>query len=193
MYAGVTGNGVLIAAGGANFPDAPPWAGGTKTWTDAIYAMNAPDGQWRMIGKLPKPMGYGVSVPWDGGVLLIGGSDADHALSDVLLLRLPADGKPTYEALPSLPSPCTQMCGALIGTTIYIAGGIDDPNATTALRTCWAMDLAAPASDRMWRVIDPWPGPGRMQSVAGTSGGMFYLFGRSASSRSFVTPTGSIR
>ena len=35
-FAGVSGgdpqSGVLIVAGGANFPGQPPWAGGTKAW-----------------------------------------------------------------------------------------------------------------------------------------------------------------
>ncbi|HLU88819.1 MAG TPA: hypothetical protein VKZ51_03230, partial [Cyclobacteriaceae bacterium] len=35
MYAGVS-NGVLIGAGGANFPDKKPWEGGEKVWYDHI-------------------------------------------------------------------------------------------------------------------------------------------------------------
>ena len=38
MFAGVS-HGVLIAAGGANFPDAPPWQNGTKVWHDTIFAL----------------------------------------------------------------------------------------------------------------------------------------------------------
>ena len=36
MFAGMHEN-QLIAAGGANFPDAPPWQGGTKIWHDEIF------------------------------------------------------------------------------------------------------------------------------------------------------------
>src|SRR5438128_828532 len=32
-------NDALIVAGGANFPEAPPWRGGKKTWHDAVYVL----------------------------------------------------------------------------------------------------------------------------------------------------------
>lgn len=178
MYAGVIGeSALLLAAGGANFPEAPPWAGGKKAWTDAVYALDSPEGQWRTVGKLPRPMGYGVSVSWGGGVLIVGGSDADRAYADVYLLRLDAQGNLTTETWPSLPSPCTQMCGALVGTMVYVAGGINDPNATEAMKTFWAMDLSVAPADRKWETLKPWPGPGRMQAVAGVYNDRFYLFG----------------
>ncbi|HCN76145.1 MAG TPA: galactose oxidase, partial [Verrucomicrobiales bacterium] len=60
-FAGVSG-GALLVAGGANFPDAPPWRGGTKTWYDGIFALDRPDGAWRGAGRLPRPHGYGVSL-----------------------------------------------------------------------------------------------------------------------------------
>jgi hypothetical protein len=37
-FAGVS-NGVLIIAGGANFPDAAPWKGGKKVWWDKIQVL----------------------------------------------------------------------------------------------------------------------------------------------------------
>src|SRR5918993_2565532 len=42
-YAGVS-NGALLVAGGANFPDGPPWEGKPKVWHDRIFLLTAPDG-----------------------------------------------------------------------------------------------------------------------------------------------------
>jgi len=88
-------NGVLLAAGGANFPGA--WKqfnagqlfahkGLSKTWRADIYAEIK--GTWRVVGKLPAPMGYGSYVQLDDGVLVIGGELQGGASSkDVFLMR----------------------------------------------------------------------------------------------------------
>ena len=66
------------------------------------------------------------------------------------------------------------MAGALIGQTIYVAGGLAKPTATEALPTFWAIDL----SDRepRWRELPAWPGPARIFPVAGAAKHAFYLF-----------------
>ena len=68
---GGTSEGVIIAAGGANFPDAVPWEGGKKVWSDAIYIFE--NDQWRLTQKkLPIPLAYGSSVNLADGILCIG-------------------------------------------------------------------------------------------------------------------------
>jgi len=47
----------LIVAGGANFPEAPPWQGGKKVWHDRICMLNDPNAKWRDAGKLALPIG----------------------------------------------------------------------------------------------------------------------------------------
>ncbi len=168
----------LIVAGGANFPEAPPWQGGEKVWHDRIYMLNDPDAKWRDEGKLPRPIGYAVcvSIP-DGlgmkpGVAYFGGSDADRHYDEGWLLTCSDQGL-EHTRLPRLPRPCAQGCGALIGTTIYIAGGIETPNATTAMHQFWALDLKA--QPFVWKELEAWPGPARMLSVAAGLDGAFYL------------------
>lgn len=86
--------GVLLTAGGANFPGA--WRqfnagslfahkGLQKTWRADIYAFR--DGAWRVAGALPAPMGYGSYVQLDDGVLVVGGELQGGAGSkDVFLM-----------------------------------------------------------------------------------------------------------
>ena len=77
-FAGVSGD-ALIVAGGANFPDKMPWDGGKKIWHDTAFVLDKTNGAWRGEFKLPKPLGYGVSVSHKRGLVFIGGSDArDH-------------------------------------------------------------------------------------------------------------------
>jgi len=170
-YAGVS-EGRLLVGGGANFPERMPWAGGKKRWYDTIYALSEPQGEWKEVGRLMRPMGYGVSVSAREGVVCAGGSDLQRHYRDVFLLRLGAGGLQT-RMLPMLPRPIANGCGAVMGRVVYVAGGIEEPGATNALRSFWALDLAAKTP--AWRELEPWPGPGRMLAVAAVANGAFYL------------------
>lgn len=93
-YAGYS-HGVLITAGGANFPGA--WQqykqgqmyahkGLSKLWRNEIYARVGD--QWINAGKLPTALGYGSYVQLAEGVLVIGGELQGGAASQaVFLLR----------------------------------------------------------------------------------------------------------
>ncbi|MFZ5833476.1 MAG: sodium:solute symporter family transporter [Planctomycetota bacterium] len=170
-YAGVH-RGALIVAGGANFPQAPPWEGGGKVWYDSIYVLEKPDGAWKLAGRLPRPLAYGASVSTPQGVVCVGGSDATQHYADALLLQW--DGSEvSVSPLAPLPKPCANLCGAMLGSTIYVAGGTESPTATTALRTFWALDLGQ--SPPAWKELSPWPGPGRMLSVAAVQDKSLFL------------------
>lgn len=175
-FAGVSG-GALLVAGGTNFPDKRPWEGGTKVWYDTIFAIETPDSTWRKVGTLPKPNGYGVSVTVADGLICIGGGDASQNFRDVLKLRY-NKGKVTTQALPLLPKACAFMTGAEMNGILYIAGGIETPDATTALHTFWALNLKKPETG--WQELPPCPGPARILATAGTVEGSFYLFSGAA-------------
>src|SRR5690606_35831856 len=112
-FAGVS-NGALVVAGGANFPDGAPWNGGTKTWYDHVYVLEQPTGQWKLAGRLPLPLGYGVSATWRDALVCVGGSNASGHYTRAFLLRY-VNGAIQTEALPDLPAPNANACGALIG------------------------------------------------------------------------------
>lgn len=175
-FAGVD-NGALIVAGGANFPRLPPWEGGTKAWYDSVFVLRPGDNEWRTGPKLPQPLAYGVSLTTPYGIACLGGSDAHRHHAECFLLQW-RRGQLGIKPLPNLPKPCANFCGALVGNTIYVAGGLERPDATTALRSFWSLDLSR--IDDGWQVLDPWPGPERMLATAGTQGGAFYLFGGAA-------------
>ncbi len=173
MFAG-TGNGALIVAGGANFPGKKPWEGGKKSWYDTVFVLEKPNGQWMRVGKLPRPLGYGVSVTHRNGVVCVGGSDADRHYADAFRLDWKA-GKLVTTKLPHLPLPLANACGALVGDTLYIANGQEKPDSRDTLKLAWRMDLTA--TEPTWRQIEPCPGGGRMLSVAAGFDGAFWLVG----------------
>ena len=175
-FAGVSG-GALLIAGGTHFPDKRPWEGGTKVWYDTIYALEKPDGEWVKAGQLPKPNGYGVSITTQDGLICIGGGDATRNFSDVFRLSY-HHGKITTQALPSLPKACAFMAGVGMNGVIYVAGGIETPTATTAMKTWWALDLKKP--DLGWAELPPCPGPARLLATIAADEDSVYLISGAA-------------
>lgn len=168
----------LIVAGGANYPDAPPWNNGRKVWYDAIYLLESPEGRWKKVGSLNKPIGYAVSVsipPGLGiepGVAYLGGSNADGHHADCWILRW-KDGKIQLEDLPSLPSACANASGALWEGTMYVAGGIEKPDSTRAMHRFWSLNLRQ--RPLRWQELAVWPGVERMLAVTTVQDNAFYL------------------
>lgn len=173
MYSGVSDD-TLLVAGGANFPGKRPWEGGAKVWHDKVWALNQLDGTWQMVGQLPHPLGYGASVTWHNEVICAGGSHATGHVADVFALRLD-DGKVVTRPLPNLPKPCANMSWALVNDVLYISGGMERPDATSAMPTFWALRLNE--ANALWQELPPCPGVPRMLAVAGSWEGAFYLFG----------------
>jgi SSS family transporter len=172
-FAGVH-RGTLIVAGGANFPDKKPWEGGTKVWHNSVFVLEPGAASWKTGMKLRRPIGYGVSISSTRGIACLGGSDAERHYADCFLMQW-ENGELRTTPLADLPRPCANFCGALLGNTIYVAGGIGSPDATSALRTFWSLDLST--SEMGWRELEPWPGQGRVFATAGAQGGAFFLFG----------------
>jgi SSS family transporter len=165
-FAGIS-NKALIVAGGASFPQ-PAWES-DKTWHDDIYVLERDsdvDESYRWITgqKLDRPVAYGASVSTDQGVVCIGGNDAERTYSDVFLLRWdPGREQVIQESLPSLPEPRAYAGAAVIGDTVYVAGGTTGLGLETAQRNFWSLDLSK--ADGEWQRILPWPGPSRAFAI----------------------------
>ncbi len=170
-FAGVSGTS-LVVAGGANFPDKMPWEGGKKVWHDRVWVLDKPDGKWREVGKLPRPLGYGVSVTARGGVVCVGGSDSERHYADTFLVSVEPDGF-RVQPLPPLPLPLANMAGALMGDEVYIAGGSEAPGEQTATNRAFVLSL----QKNVWREIAPLPGRAHILATAGANDGKFFVFG----------------
>ena len=150
-FAGVSG-GVLLVGGGANFPGKMPWEGGKKIWHDEVYALADAKSSWKLVGKLPHPLAYGVSITTPAGVVCIGGSDADRHYSEVFRLS--------------------------ISNIAAVGGGSEKPGELAALNQCFALDLAQ--ENPVWQTVPACPGKARILPVAAAGKNEFYLFGGAA-------------
>ncbi len=57
-------------------------------WSDTVFALAGPDAEWEIVGRLPRPLGYGVSVSYKQSVICVGGSNADGHYSESFRLML---------------------------------------------------------------------------------------------------------
>ncbi len=171
MFAGTSG-GALLAAGGTNFPSKKPWEGGSKAYYDTVYVLDGPNGTWQFAGKLPRPLGYGASVETPSGVLCIGGATEMEHHTECFLLEY-RDGKLSTRPFPPLPRPCANLCAASVDSTVYVAGGLETPSSTEAMKTFWSLDLQSP--EHGWRELPACPGPARILAVAAGFNDAFYL------------------
>jgi solute:Na+ symporter, SSS family len=177
-------NDALIVAGGANFPVR---AGGDLWEVPKVYHANAwvlmrkGDGyEWLEGFKLKKPVGYGMCVSTDKGVVCIGGQTGETVYSNVFRLEWDAKTKTLKQSeLPALPVACTGGAAAVIGDVVYVAGGQSEAGLDTATKNFWRLDLTAKEPE--WEKLPSWPGPARAfnQMVAQHNGRemCLYVFG----------------
>lgn len=183
-FAGAQGN-VLFVGGGANFPDRAPWEAGTKAWWGDLFVLERTgDGPAQWIAgknlKLPRPIAYGFSFSTPDGVICAGGCDAAQCYRDVFQLAWNAAKREIVTTpLPPLPAPLGFMGGAMVGSTIYMAGGQETMKDAVPSTAFFALDLSKRSQPGQfkWETLPAWPGPPRIVPVAAASGGKFYLFG----------------
>ncbi|RTE55206.1 sodium transporter [Arenibacter aquaticus] len=159
MFGGME-DGALIAAGGANFPEALPWKGGQKTWSDQIYYLR--DNLWHISSTtLPRPLAYGASVTTPDGIVCIGGNNAQRSSKDVFLLDFdPVTTNIRIVDYPALPHPLSHTTAVLHEDHIYVVGGISQGNSTNYF---FRLDLKTKSA---WERLPDFPGSPRALHTA---------------------------
>ncbi len=176
-FAGVSG-GVLLVGGGANFPNRPPWEGGSKVWQDRVWALEQAEGVWREVGKLPRGLAYGVALAVGDDLWCLGGSDAGRHYAEGFSLQW-RDGKLAVEEVPRLPIPLAHAAGAVDRAgTVYVAGGGEEPGEQRASNRVFA--CAVEGGGRRWRELPPLPAAPRFLAAAAAAGEAFYVLGGAA-------------
>jgi len=157
-YAGMLGgahNGVILAAGGANFPEGKPWEGGKKVWSNAIFILE--NGQWRLSKtQLPMPLGYSASVAIKEGVLSIGGNNETEITDKAYLLSYNKGSKDIeLKEYPKLPEPLAFSSAVVDGDYVYVVGG-NTPNGST--NAFYRLSLK---DKKNWEKLENFPGAAR--------------------------------
>ena len=157
-FAGIH-NGMLIVAGGCNFPDKPVTEGGAKRYYGEIFVL-LPEG-WKEIATRPYPVAYGATVSTPEGIICMGGNNSDSSLVEVSRISYDA-GKDEIHicSLPALPSPMDNLAAAFDGTAIYVAGGNNNGQPCRSFLRLTLKDI-----EKGWEQLPDFPGSARVQPV----------------------------
>ena len=167
--------GKLILAGGCNFPETSAALGGKKRFYHGIYAADFKADshfQWKYVGDLPASTAYGVTISVANKLIFIGGMNENGILSSVYGVTLNKNQQVVIENLPSLPYAMDNMAGALIGKTIYVAGG-----KVNGKPSCKMYCLNLDNLKMGWQAAPSFPGNPRVQPVMAAVSGELYLWG----------------
>lgn len=160
----------IVVAGGCNFPTP-----GNKTYYAGIYAAPV-DGDvlnWRLVGMLPEPAAYGVTVVSGDSLLFIGGNNSTHALKSVYSVRLDGVGEHAcVKRLADLPCTVDNMAVAQCEGNVFVVGGNHDGKPSADV-----LALNLNAANPSWSNIGSMPGSARVQPVAAALDGKLYVWG----------------
>lgn len=160
----------IVVAGGCNFPTP-----GKKTYYAGIYAAPV-DGDvlnWRLVGMLPEPAAYGVTVVSGDSLLFIGGNNSNHALKSVYSVRLDGVGEHAcVKRLADLPCTVDNMAVAQCEGNVFVVGGNHDGKPSADV-----LALNLNAANLSWSNIGSMPGSARVQPVAAALDGKLYVWG----------------
>jgi N-acetylneuraminate epimerase len=116
----------LIVAGGANFPDAMPWLGGKKKYSDVlyVYAKNENRISLQQRAKLPFTIAYAASCTTAKGIVVAGGENENGISNKTFLLQLANNASVfSIRNLPDLPFAVTNASITVKGQNVFLAGG----------------------------------------------------------------------
>ena len=158
--------GLLVMAGGCNFPDRPAREGGAKRYYSEIYIADylgavhfacetkasELDMGWKLVGHLPHPTAYAAFQLYGDKLIVVGGQSAAGDLSDAYMIQLSDSLGVEITPLPSLPEPRSGMASARIKNVLYLIGGrVNGKLSNTVL----SLDLSRPQKE--WREETPYP------------------------------------
>lgn len=163
------GREVILAAGGANFPDAPPWSGGVKVFHRDIYLLEERDRRWgwRKVGDLPAPCAYAAwcAAPDRKRLIVAGGAAGDRHNDAVWAVAIDGTVEPFAAAMPQ--PRAYGGCG-VVGDTLVVLGGSRSAADTAALPTLVRLSLTEP--ERGWVEAAGDPSRARIVPLLGVFG-----------------------
>lgn len=157
-----TTNGLIIQAGGCNFPEDQLGPKSQKKFYKGIYTIKETNTGYEtdMIGELPHEWAYGATVSTPDGMVLIGGNDATQNYHDVYRLTVNKDNVAELSALPSLPVFMDNFAAAYSNGKIYAGGGNVNGQPSNAV---YVLDTTKCCGN--WEELPSFPGNPRVQPV----------------------------
>ena len=147
------GDGVLMIAGSQK-NSAAPGDGALSVWAGQLSGDAG--AAWQPAGiSVPA---WAATTQWGKTVVVIGGLDHNKPTSRAMLLGI-HDGKASTSVLPPLPIAVAGAGACLVGSHLYVVGGVSSLQPPKFENALWSLDLND--SSAQWTREAPLPGPGR--------------------------------
>ena len=175
-------NGVLIVAGGRSA--GPNHNSASDTFSDEILVLEPSGDQWKLVGKLNRPIAFGAAATTEHGLLCMGGCSGERDVAGVFLLTWNSVSRQIEIArLGDMPKTLALFAAARLGDEVYVAGGrIKDADSQKTENCFWSLDVSSVGSseDDRWQLHKPWPDKGCFSPSLAAQNGEMYLFGGSS-------------
>ncbi len=160
-------DGKLVIAGGSY------WKDEKKYWSDRTDYFDPAKNEWQSGPKLPQPWSDAACATLQGTLYTFGGGDQGIPTAEVRRLRgnqwTKVDGA-------DMPQPRLYAVAAVIGNSIYVAGGLKKAgDYGSAASSLWMWNPSESGS--RWSELAPIPGPPRVSHAVAALGGKLYVFG----------------
>lgn len=138
---------VLLVAGGANFPDGMPWAGGKKKYYAEGFVMKRTQKDSLSLYKtfsLPYALAYPACISTPTGIVCAGGENEKGVSSKTMLLQWDDHNDSVIiKKLPDLPLPLSNAGITVHDNTVYVAGGENTDSTSSGFYSLDITDAAA--------------------------------------------------
>ena len=172
----------LLIAGGANFPDLPPWEGGAKKIQKDVFVYKKEDGKLSLTAqdRLPWVVAYAGSISLSSGLLVIGGETANGKTAACRLINYDLYSKKIMISdFPSLPFPLANMGAVVHGNKIFVAGGEGREEVSDQV-----LQLDLENLEKGWGCVGKLPyAVSHLQLLVGNQNDLYLLGGRRAHSK----------
>jgi solute:Na+ symporter, SSS family len=170
-FVGKMGKVLLVAAN----PSTSAVDGALSVWTSPPPSDAAAPASWS-AGQV-KIAAWAASAAWEDRWIVAGGMLGGKPISDVSLLSLNASGNVTSTSLPPLPQAVAGAGAAMIGTTLYVFGGVSSLDPAVFEKKLWKLEFTDGVPATSWIEGEEFPNAPRAFFGTTSQYGMLCVFG----------------
>lgn len=167
-------DGKFYVFGGYDWPCCAnyPWPyGSTNAWQ-----YDPATNKWKTLADIPRRMGAGLAVPFDGKIYVMAGTDSGQYHS-VALAHQYDPATDSWKAVASMQNPREHTKGVVVDSLIYVIGGHSVPTGSTTRFNQANVEAYSPKSDKWYQKGTMPAGAARGGIGLANLGGKVYVFG----------------
>ncbi len=168
---GKVGNTLLAAAGSTTGQG----DGSLSIWTCAPPTEQGKAKAWK--GTPVSVPAWAASAQWGDRLIVAGGMLGGRPVSNMVVLSGDDSGTIRSEALPPLPQPLAGAGAAMIGTTLYVFGGVSSVEPPVFEKKLWKLDFTEGTPAKTWIEGEAFPNSSRAFFAVTAQYGMLCVFG----------------